>query len=140
MTTRYPVPLKAVDQVESEWTDGVLVVSATKHVVADDPYLNDHFPGNPIYPGVFVIETVRQAVVAALATEPLATEPLDVAPLEVSAVRSVRFLDALRPGDRLCVRAAVEPGAGGAVRVDARCRRDGGDEVARVRVDLDHVP
>jgi 3-hydroxyacyl-[acyl-carrier-protein] dehydratase len=129
VTTPYPAPLRAVDHVESEWTDGVLVVSAVKEVVADDPYLDDHFPGNPIYPGVFVIETVRQAVVAALAAEPL----------DLAAVRSVRFLDALRPGDRLCVRATVEPGAGRAVRVDARCWRDGGDEDARVRVDLYHV-
>ena len=63
---QYAAPLRAVDRVEVGTRDGTLTVLAGKDIRADDRYQAAHFPGNPIYPGVFVLETVRQAVIAAL--------------------------------------------------------------------------
>jgi 3-hydroxyacyl-[acyl-carrier-protein] dehydratase len=36
-------------------------VVALKHVRLDDPILQGHFPGNPIYPGVLQVEGMAQA-------------------------------------------------------------------------------
>lgn len=93
-------PLRAVDHVESEMTVRGLVVHARKTVTADDPYLPGHFPGWTVYPGVFVIETVRQAVAAAVGT---CAGRLP----EFRAVRSVRFTAPLLAGDELTVRAEL---------------------------------
>ncbi len=36
-------------------------VQATKSVRRDDPMLSGHFPGNPIFPGVLIVEGIAQA-------------------------------------------------------------------------------
>jgi 3-hydroxyacyl-[acyl-carrier-protein] dehydratase len=119
-------PLAAVDEVRAVPLDGGLEVLARKEISAADPYLPAHFPGRVIYPGVFVLETVRQAVVAA------AGERDGVLP-DVAVVRSVRFHTALHPGQRLEVSATVgAPDAAGRMLVRARCRRPDGTEVARL--------
>lgn len=51
-----------------------------------------HYPGNPILPGVCVIETVHRAA-RATATEPVV----------LAAVESTRFLGPVFPGDELVV-------------------------------------
>lgn len=130
MTGRYAAPLQALDSLRVATRRNELVVTARKLVVADDPYLPGHFPGQPIYPGVFIVETVRQAVAAAVG------ERAGVVP-ELSAIVSVRFLVPLAPGDELCVEVVVRPGEpGGAVRAQARCRLGDGTEAARLTLEL----
>lgn len=130
MTGRYAAPLRALDSMRVATRRNELVVTARKLVVADDPYLPGHFPGQPIYPGVFIVETVRQAVAAAVG------ERAGVVP-ELSAIGSVRFLVPLTPGDELCVEVVVRPGEpGGAVGARARCRLGDGTEAARLTLEL----
>lgn len=130
MTAGYAAPLSAVDRLWVATRRNELVVTARKLVVADDPYLPGHFPGQPIYPGVFIVETVRQAVAAAVG------ERAGVVP-ELSAIGSVRFLVPLTPGDELCVEVVVRPGEpGGAVGAQARCRLGDGTEAARLTLEL----
>lgn len=52
-------PLPAIDEVIRRGGNRIL---ASKLVRAEDPYLIGHYPGMPIYPGVFMVETVHQAV------------------------------------------------------------------------------
>jgi 3-hydroxyacyl-[acyl-carrier-protein] dehydratase len=54
---RYPFLL--VDRVV-ELTDGERLV-AIKNVTADEPFLQGHFPGRPIMPGVLICEALVQA-------------------------------------------------------------------------------
>lgn len=126
MTPPYAAPLAAVDELAVRPDGGGLVLSVRKDVVVADPYQAAHFPGRPIYPGVFVLETVRQAVATALGE-------VDGAVAEVSAVSSLRFLRAAQAGQSLRVTATVgAAGPDGAIPVRARCRDADGSELARL--------
>jgi len=127
---RYAAPLGATDVVHVVAVDDGLEVFTSKEISATDRYLAAHFPGQVVYPGVFVLETVRQAVVAALGER-------DGALPDVSVVRSMRFRSALRPGERLEVNATVGvPDQAGTIAVRARCRRPDGTEVATLTLEL----
>ena len=106
VTPLYAAPLPAVDQVQVRRAGPGLVVTATKDIVIGDPYLAAHFPGRTVYPGVFVLETVRQAAIAALGEGPGGLA-------ELSAVCSLRFAGAMHPGERLCAEVTITPMAGG---------------------------
>lgn len=124
----YAAPLRAVDRVEVTPDPVGLRLVAHKRIVATDPYLQGHFPGRPVFPGVFVVEAVRQAVLTALAS----CDGFDDGALpDLCGLRSVRFLAALRPGDELTVEATVSRLLD-EVEVVARCRRSDGVEVARI--------
>jgi 3-hydroxyacyl-[acyl-carrier-protein] dehydratase len=126
VTGAYATPLRAVDDMRVTRDDGRLIVTATKDVTVDDPYLPAHFPGRTVYPGVFIVETLRQAVVAALGER-------DGLLPDVTAVHTLRLVGALHPGDRLCLAATVQPSdADGVIRVEARCNRPDGYAVARM--------
>jgi 3-hydroxyacyl-[acyl-carrier-protein] dehydratase len=122
----YAMPLRAVDQVQVTRDGEQLSITATKEITVDDPYLAAHFPDRTVYPGVFIVETLRQAVVAALG------ERDGVLP-EIVAVHTLRLVGAVHPGDRLCLAATVHPSeTDGAIRVEAHCRRPDDYAVARM--------
>jgi 3-hydroxyacyl-[acyl-carrier-protein] dehydratase len=122
-------PLDAVDRIETS-ADGH--VEAVKEIVASDPYLSGHYPGFPVYPGVFTIETVYQAArrVAEQRHGPAVRA-------ELAGVTSVRFSAPLLPGDVLhadCTLSdADDPEL---LRVRACCRRSDGTVAARMTLDL----
>lgn len=120
------LPLRAVDSVEVDGR-GFL---ATKTVTRSDPYLHGHFPELTIYPGVFTIESVQQAVTAA------AGEPVRMVEL-----RSARFLVPLLDGDVFTVEGTLGEPAEDGFEVAARCRRrDDGVLVATVKARFQPVP
>jgi 3-hydroxyacyl-[acyl-carrier-protein] dehydratase len=121
-----------VDESRVEPQGDRLLITATKSVVDTDPYLAAHFPGRTVYPGVFIVEGVRQAVVAALG-------PRDGVLAELSAVHSLRFLGAMHPGERLCISATAEPANhDGNRRVEATGRRTDGTVVARLALSFSY--
>jgi 3-hydroxyacyl-[acyl-carrier-protein] dehydratase len=72
----------------------------------DDPIFEDHFPGSPVYPGVLLIEMMAQA--ASLIIRIAAYKESGVtryAPGAIGKVKSVSFLQPVRPGDILAVSA-----------------------------------
>jgi 3-hydroxyacyl-[acyl-carrier-protein] dehydratase len=128
----YAAPLRAVDSSEAQPQSDRLLITATKSVVDTDPYLSAHFPGRTVYPGVFIVEGVRQAVIAALG-------PRDGVLPELSAVHSLRFLGAMHPGECLCIVATAEPAdEGGSHRVEATGRRPDGAVVARLTLSFSY--
>ncbi len=121
----YAAPLSAVDKLETA-EDGT--VTATKDIVADDPYLAGHYPHFTIYPGVFTIETVHQAARTALET--------DGATARLVGIISVHFKAPLLPGDRLTADLTFQPSEedSSIVRVKAKCRRADGQTAARITI------
>lgn len=82
--------------------DPGLSVEATTSFAADDPMFGGHFPGNPLVPGVILTEALAQtAGLAAASGYPQDPKPLFL----LSAIRSMKFLGAVRPGERVDLRA-----------------------------------
>jgi 3-hydroxyacyl-[acyl-carrier-protein] dehydratase len=123
-------PLRAVETYNVERDGDRLRVSARVAVRGDEPNLRGHFPGLPVFPGVFVIEAVCQAVAHTLGT-PGARPPV------LRAVRSVRFLAPLLDGDELTLELAVTPREGSGWSVRGTGRRLDGTVAAKVSADFD---
>ncbi len=107
----FAAPLPAVDLIRVAAVDDGWTVSARVVVDSESPNLAGHFPGQPIYPGVFVVETLCQAMAQAVPGAP-----------RLRTVTSVRFLAALLGGDEMTLDLDVRPTppAGWAVRGTAR--------------------
>ena len=57
MPHRYPFLF--VDRVVS--IDPGVSIEAYKNLSINEPYFNGHFPGNPVFPGVLLVEAMAQA-------------------------------------------------------------------------------
>ena len=90
---RYPILL--VDRV-LELVPGKRVV-AIKNVTRNEPFFDGHFPGNPIMPGVLVIEAMAQT--AGLLLHEI--EDRDRRVLFFSGIEKARFRRPVVPGDQL---------------------------------------
>ncbi|QLQ35885.1 3-hydroxyacyl-ACP dehydratase FabZ family protein [Micromonospora robiginosa] len=121
-----PLPAVASVQVAAGPRGGITLRAETT-VDPDDLYLTGHFPELTVYPGVFTLETLRQAVSAAVGH-------CAGRPPELHRLHSARFLAPLLAGDTLTVEASVGPVAQDqSFEVTARCVRGDGVRTATVR-------
>lgn len=86
-----------VDEIVAVEPDRIV---ARKHVTSADDYLQDHFPGFPILPGVMMIETMVQAARRLL--EPEAGDRT-----VLGSVRALKYGAMVRPGQTLEVEVRV---------------------------------
>lgn len=95
---RYPFLL--IDRVLSVELGEVKSAVAIKNVTINEPFFNGHFPGNPVMPGVLIIEAMAQAagMLAHLAAE---TEGRKGELYYLVKVDNARFNRIVRPGDQL---------------------------------------
>jgi 3-hydroxyacyl-[acyl-carrier-protein] dehydratase len=101
---RYPFLL--IDRV-TELVIGKRVV-ALKNVTVNEPFFNGHFPGNPVMPGVLIIESLAQAA-AVLAFESVpAKEPGKPRIVYLAGIDGARFKKPVIPGDQLILTVVVE--------------------------------
>jgi 3-hydroxyacyl-[acyl-carrier-protein] dehydratase len=128
-------PLCAVDRWRAAQDGDTWTITARIVVDGDEPNLRGHFPGLAVYPGIFVVETLSQAVALALP----ASGPQ---PPALRVVRSVRFLAPLLDGDELNLDITAMPlgcdvdGPGGGWDVRAvGTRAADGTTTARVRAE-----
>ena len=70
----------------------------------DEPFLKGHFPGNPIFPGVLLLEAAAQLAGVVAQTDP-AEPPLPG--LRLTALRTAKILGTGRPGESLQLRAEI---------------------------------
>lgn len=104
---RYPFLL--VDKV-IELEEGKRAVGI-KNVTANEPFFQGHFPGNPIMPGVLIIEALAQVGCVAMLTVEENKGKLGV----FAGIDEVRFRRQVLPGDTLrlvCEMKALKRGIG----------------------------
>ncbi|MBI1303607.1 MAG: hypothetical protein GC172_07440 [Phycisphaera sp.] len=93
-----PMHFRLVDRF-LELTDQSAV--AIKSVTAAEEYLQDHFPGFPVLPGVFMVEALTQAARAVL-------EKRGVPRAVLGEVKALRYGSFVRPGETLRVEVSLE--------------------------------
>lgn len=121
-------PLRAVDAWRREPGEDQLALTARVGVRGEDPALQGHFPGLTVFPGIFVIEALTQALARALGGG---------RPPVLRRVRSVRFFAPLLAGDELTLRIVVGDRVEGGWSVRAEGVRRDGTTTARIRADYD---
>lgn len=125
----HAAPFLLVDQV-LEAEPGVRG-KGVKNVTGNDPFLQGHFPGKPIMPGVLIVEACGQlaAIVCALggrAAREAAAEPQEAdggEKLEILAmIERFKFLKRVTPGDRLILEAVIGKRLQNMVRISVSAR------------------
>ncbi|WP_038038795.1 3-hydroxyacyl-ACP dehydratase FabZ [Thermorudis peleae] len=97
---RYPFLL--VDRiVEIEWGKRAVGI---KNVTVNEPFFQGHFPGNPIMPGVLIIEALAQVGAVAVLGMPEYRGKLAF----FAGIDRVRFKRPVRPGDTLRLEVELE--------------------------------
>lgn len=99
---RYPFLL--LDRVD-ELVPGKRIVGR-KNVSANEPYMQGHFPGYPIMPGVLVVEALAQAC-CVLAVKTRGRKPAEGYLQYLAGLDDVRFKRPVRPGDLLRLQGAI---------------------------------
>ena len=88
-------PFLMIDEVE-EYVPGESCV-AYKHVREDEYYFKGHFPGNPIMPGVLMVEALAQTGAVAI----LSMEENKGKNALFGGINNLKFKKQVVPGDRL---------------------------------------
>ena len=112
-------PFLLLDEV-TELDPGARVV-ARKRVREDEWYLAGHFPGNPIMPGVLMVEAMAQCGALAVLSEEENRGKLAL----FAGIDDVRFKRLVRPGDELELVCELERVRGPVGRGKARASVDG---------------
>ena len=99
--------IDCIDRVDLECP----AVCGRRALRADDPVFEGHFPGDPVYPGVLVVEAMGQ--LAATLTHFVGHGAADVPestvprPLRATRIHHAAFFAPFVPGDTMCLHAAV---------------------------------
>lgn len=97
-------PFLFVDAIQ-EVSDEHIVGSY--HFTGEENFYAGHFPGNPITPGVILLESMAQVGVVGLGLYLASKHSIDLSPgfLTLFSEAEVEFLDVVRPGDTVTIRA-----------------------------------
>lgn len=75
------------------------IIKARKNITFNEPQFTGHFPGNPVYPGVMMIETMAQASALAAYDPKKKTEKIYIA-----SIQNAKFRTPVIPGDVVEIR------------------------------------
>lgn len=119
-----------VDELTS--LEGGREAAACYRLRGDEAFLEGHFPGNPMMPGVILLEAIAQ--LGGVVAQSDLDHPA-LADLRLTGVRAAKILGAARPGDLLEIRARMEGRLGGLVQVEGEVR-SGSTVLATARITL----
>ena len=100
-TLPHRYPMLFVDDIYEE--DYGKYVRGIKNVTMNEPWVQGHFPDEPVFPGVLIIETMAQIGGFMFYSE---DENLSLKAY-LSKVDEVKFIDKVIPGDQLIVEANI---------------------------------
>jgi 3-hydroxyacyl-[acyl-carrier-protein] dehydratase len=86
-------------------------------VRGDEPWLQGHFPGEPLLPGVLLIEAAVQLAGVVAQSDP-GLQPLKG--MKLTALRAVKILGTARPGEVLRIEAHVTGRLGALIQAQAQ--------------------
>ena len=98
-------------------------IHATKYINEDEYFLNGHFPNNPIFPGVIIIEALGQAS-GILGFVSMNKTPEEGSIYVLAGVDKVRFRKRIRPGDNIDLFSKVVSEKRGIWKFDCRADLD----------------
>jgi 3-hydroxyacyl-[acyl-carrier-protein] dehydratase len=93
-------PFLLIDRVLSYTLEPEITLTAIKNVTINEPFFPGHFPGNPIMPGVLIVEALAQAC-GILAHVALATEGKVGGIYYLVKIDKAKFNNVVVPGDQL---------------------------------------
>ncbi len=122
-------PFRFIDEI-IELSDEGIVSSYT--FKSDETFYAGHFPGNPITPGVILLETMAQTGVVAYGIY-LASKEMSLTEIKkiltVFTEAEVEFSGLVRPGDRVIIRAKQKYFRRLKLKVEAEITLENGDVV-----------
>ncbi len=86
-------------------------------VRGDEAFLRGHFPGQPLFPGVLLIEAAAQLAGTIAQSDP-AIPPLNN--LKLTAVRSVKILGTAKPGEVIRLEATITGRLGNLIQAQGK--------------------
>lgn len=108
-------PMLLVDWTEQDGD----CVRAGYHVRGDEFFVQGHFPGYPVVPGVILCEIMAQSSTLILGDELVGNTPF------YAGLDHVRFKRQVRPGDDIVVTCRFKERRGGLIIVSAQAKVDG---------------
>jgi len=86
-------------------------------VRGDEPFLRGHFPDDPLFPGVLLVEAAAQLAGVVAQSDPTISP---MPGLKLTALRAVKILGTARPGEVVRLEAHVTGRLGNLVQAEAR--------------------
>jgi len=99
-------------------------IHATKYISNEEYFLQGHFPNNPIFPGVIIIEALGQAS-GILGFVSMNKTPEQGSIYVLAGVDKVRFRKRVRPGDNIDLYSKVISEKRGIWKFECRAELDG---------------
>ncbi|HWF19141.1 MAG TPA: 3-hydroxyacyl-ACP dehydratase FabZ family protein [Verrucomicrobiae bacterium] len=91
-------------------------------VRGDEPFLRGHFPGQPIFPGVLIIEAAAQLAGTVAQSDP---QIAPLARMKLTALRNVKILGTATPGQIIQIQAHITGRLGNLVQARASASVNG---------------
>ena len=91
-------------------------------VRGDEPFLRGHFPGQPIFPGVLLVEAAAQLAGTVAQSDP---QIPSLAGLKLTAMRGIKILGTARPGEVIHLDAKILSRLGNLIQAQVSAKVNG---------------